>query len=756
MSYILLVLRQVTFLPTSRCSKDAHAVCFPLGEQTVSRLSYLLRILQKPICFFSQKHRTYLNFTFPSGSITIRDTWCARIDAHQIPRNPFPPMRSPESRRRWVLSLVLVLGIASWAYAQSVETLVLGTTDGAIEASEYISVFVPSDEPTSLETVLNNRGTSNAWHPASEVILPPEAFFWVRLRLKRSPNVPASWHIVPPFDEVSAYLVHDSTITPLGRTGHMIPRQERQSIAGAVPEIRFSLTAEQPVDLYLNVRYHPDRYGFDASDLSLLTIWPADLHEQTAQTWRFFYGSFVGMMLAMALYNLFLFFAFRDWSYWYYVWGTIFFAVFAAEAHLFLSEQFWPAHWPVVPELSFFSLIFALGCSLQFVRLFLDTPRYTPRLDLALKVCLALLGVPLVAALASVWSLAENSTALLSLVIISLSLVAGILTWRHAFRPALYYLIAVSTFLLGSIIYILMWFGLLPATVFTQEIVLLGKALETILLSLGLADRINTIQAEKRAALLEVERTEAHAASLAERDALKTQLLNMASHDLKSPLQGILGFTDVLRDEVDDVSPLQEPLSIMQVAAENMLTLVHNLLYTSALDGDNLILDRHPLDLSALVREVTNAHHVLARRKHQVLDVHIPAETDFQMTGDSKRLREVIGNLVNNAIKYAPLETTIDVRLKRFGSLFHIDVEDEGPGLSVEDQAKLFQPFQPLSSVPTGHESSTGLGLSIAKRLTELHGGQIIVSSTLGVGSTFRVILPSTDPSLSSEIPEQP
>ena len=113
---------------------------------------------------------------------------------------------------------------------------------------------------------------------------------------------------------------------------------------------------------------------------------------------------------------------------------------------------------------------------------------------------------------------------------------------------------------------------------------------------------------------------------------------------------------------------------------------------------------------------------------------------------DPERMTEMMDNLVSNAVKYSPHERKIWVSVRRSGRTVRFEVRDEGPGLTDADRQKLFGKFQRLSAQPTGGERSTGLGLSIVKQLTELHGGQVLVSSTAGVGSTFSIELPALAP----------
>jgi signal transduction histidine kinase len=141
---------------------------------------------------------------------------------------------------------------------------------------------------------------------------------------------------------------------------------------------------------------------------------------------------------------------------------------------------------------------------------------------------------------------------------------------------------------------------------------------------------------------------------------------------------------------------------------------------------------------------VAEASRPLVERKGQKLAVSGPKS--LIATGDPDRLRDVVDNLVSNAVKYSPLEGAIAITLARTGNEVLISVRDSGPGLSPEDLSRLFGRFQRLSAKPTAGEASTGLGLSIAKRIIDLHGGRLTAESGGAEGGAiFTIALPDPE-----------
>ncbi|MEO0558869.1 MAG: HAMP domain-containing sensor histidine kinase [Bacteroidota bacterium] len=223
---------------------------------------------------------------------------------------------------------------------------------------------------------------------------------------------------------------------------------------------------------------------------------------------------------------------------------------------------------------------------------------------------------------------------------------------------------------------------------------------------------------------------------LAETSEVKSHLMRVVAHDLNNPLGVILGYTDVLREVTDPDGEAHELIQIIEGAAGDMMALVQRFLGAEAIDDGRLALHTRPIDLSALVRSSAERFQPSAARKDQTLIIE--ADEPVHVNADRDWLKEVLDNLISNAVKYTPPERCIWVRVVPTGEArVQVRVRDEGPGLTDEDKAKLFGRFQRLSAKPTGNESSTGLGLSIVKKIVEMHGGTVWAESVYGEGTTF-------------------
>ncbi|NNE34303.1 MAG: response regulator, partial [Rhodothermales bacterium] len=242
--------------------------------------------------------------------------------------------------------------------------------------------------------------------------------------------------------------------------------------------------------------------------------------------------------------------------------------------------------------------------------------------------------------------------------------------------------------------------------------------------------------------------------ALREASELKSQLLNIASHDMKNPLTAIREFARIIRDEVGEDSHLDELLELIYSSSNEMLQLVTQLLDSAALESGQLVLNRRPVSVSSLAEIVVHRNSNQAKLKGQEITTLIDGDPDGMVSADFDRLQEAMDNLISNAIKYSPLEKPIEVAVRSTKESVRFEVKDYGPGISEEDMQKLFGKFVKLSAQPTGGESSTGLGLSIVKQIVEMHDGQVLVDSELGEGSTFIIELTAlTEDEVGEDVP---
>jgi len=234
----------------------------------------------------------------------------------------------------------------------------------------------------------------------------------------------------------------------------------------------------------------------------------------------------------------------------------------------------------------------------------------------------------------------------------------------------------------------------------------------------------------------------------------KNEFMGIAAHDLRNPLSAILGFAEMISEDanalasgaVKDLKACAPDLDghgrkIGETAAR-MAAMVQNLLDANRIERGEMKLNLAPADLAAALHQVIETQRPLAAAKQQVIHLDTDSAPAIVLV-DGTVTVQVLENLVSNAIKYSPPGREIFVRLKKHASGVRVEVQDQGPGLSAEDQKKLFGKFARLSAKPTGGEHSTGLGLSIVKKMVEAMDGKVWCESELGRGATFIVEFPT-------------
>jgi hypothetical protein len=223
----------------------------------------------------------------------------------------------------------------------------------------------------------------------------------------------------------------------------------------------------------------------------------------------------------------------------------------------------------------------------------------------------------------------------------------------------------------------------------------------------------------------------------------------MVSHDLRTPLGAIQGFAELLQAEVyGPLSDRQEnAIERITANAKQLLHLVNDLLDQARIEAGRLSLHPAPFSPADLAQDLESTMGILAESNGLTFTTDISDDMPERLQGDKKRLRQILVNLVNNALKFTE-EGGVHVQLYRMNGVspprWAMEVADTGPGISKEDQKYIFEPFRRVDDSITREHMGVGLGLSIVKQLAELMEGEVTLESDIGQGSTFTVILPLT------------
>jgi PAS domain S-box-containing protein len=228
-----------------------------------------------------------------------------------------------------------------------------------------------------------------------------------------------------------------------------------------------------------------------------------------------------------------------------------------------------------------------------------------------------------------------------------------------------------------------------------------------------------------------------------EASTVKTRFLAGVSHEFRTPLNGILGFSELLQDEA--VGPLtaaqKECVADLLGCSRHLLTLVNQILDVTAIEAGKITFRYEDVRLENLVPEAIASLRGMALAKRIKIALDLNPRMGI-VRADPVRVKQVLYNFISNAIKFSPEECGIRIRVSpEDGDSYRLEVEDHGIGIALEDMARLFAEFSQLGSTAKA-KAGTGLGLAITKRIVEAQGGRVGVESTLGQGSRFYAILP--------------
>ena len=651
------------------------------------------------------------------------------------PGAPLPASRRLSGLALLILTLPLLLISCSSPTAREDQAALLSPVLGIVDAQNTLDAI-------SALALIRQPGTATVYTSQTPSMGFQRAPAWFAVEIKNDGEEAARYLVAgrPHTDNLDLYLFNKDELLVELHHGDRLPWHQRPFDDN---ELIFPITL--PANTTVTALFRMETSG--AVEL------PISIHDNSSLMRHKFYrltftGLYFGAILSMALFNLLLFIAIRDKSYLFYVIYLCALAMFLATRASLAFELFWPnSPWLNDTARAFFALL-SSSAAILFSASFLQLTYVRPKLDLALNIASGILASAAVAS----WFFDPHLTlrvATLNIVALTpLLLAAVILRIRDGYRPARFFLLSFTPIVLLAPLFVLKTLTLISSNWVIDHAFEIGSSLEAWLLSFALAYRLTMLKAEneriQRDATIDLERrVQERTDELNRALNARSEFLAVMSHEIRTPLNGILGTVDMLKDSSLD-SDQRRKIHIIEQSGNTLVALINDILDYSRIESGKLPIDEEQFTLPALVRESAGLFEHRANINGNTLNVNLSDNLGLLCRGDPVRLRQIIVNLVGNAVKFTEGgEVQVNARRdEQNRSYVMFEIQDTGIGIHPNQVQHLFELFQQGDGSTRRRYGGTGLGLAICRQLVELMGGEIGVDSELGNGSRFWFRLP--------------
>ncbi len=639
------------------------------------------------------------------------------------------------------LLILLLCGLpmlaSAIAFTQNTQSLPLGRAMQVFEdPSDALTIADVSTPAFTAQFTPHDQDTLNAGYSRS--------VFWLKVDLHYLPTRPAAqrtWLLelaYPPLDHLDLYLPdRTGTYRLAGRTGDALAFSSRE-IRQNNYLFNLDFAPGEAKTVYL-------RLQSEGSIQAPLTLWSSTAYLEQQPLRLYVLGLIYGVLLGMLVYNLFIYLSVRDTSYLYYIFYIASFGMYQLSVNGAAVEYFWPNN----PWLANAATPFLIGSAALFgslfTRSFLHTAQHSRWINRLLVALVACGAVVMVLSLMASYALTLRLATCLALVFTVSIFVAAIKAWYCGQRVARYYIIAWSAFLLGGVVNTLMVLGYLPNMFLTMYASQIGSAIEVALLSLALADRINSMREEQAQTLLDAShKLEALNVQLARSNRLKDEFLATLTHELRTPMNGVIGSLEMMQTGALDTDMAQYQRTAAG-SARDMMRMVNGILTLTELRAGRLSAQPRPFSLRGVLDSLRQQFNASAQSKGLEFSIDVADDLPERIIGDADKLLQCLDCLLDNAFKFTHQGSVclrvVGVPHSDGGVRLSFIVTDTGIGFAFLDEATLYQRFFQLDGSMTREYGGLGIGLAICRQLIELLGGRLTHHSEPRKGSRFQLDL---------------